>query len=272
MIRLITKMHDYAHKGDFREALIIGQNLFARDSGNPEIFEAYAGILESMIKVENTSSGKMRYFQQLSAVLTVFSETTSMDDSAVAFIMSQEDRAGRLFDEIQQLQKQEEREFVKQKIMTNDGILSKLPGVMDRLKTAANKTVFDTVLQQIQQYDSAIDKDYLTDRQRELYESVTRRCSKIVDIRLRFFQRTADAEYNEQALAAYERVYQYFKTGKISNDHKDVISGLFGFDASRLFSETLTYYNHVYSYVLSKLDDDGKFRLTKAAIRSEMRR
>lgn len=160
---MIAKMHDYARKGDFREALIIGQNLFARNSGNPEIFEAYAGVLESVMMVENTSSGKMRYFQQLSAALTVFSEATSMDDSAVAFVMSQEDRVGMLFDGIQQLQKQEEREFVKQKIMANDDILSKLPDAMDRLRTAANRTAFDTVLQQIQQYDSAIDKDYLTD-------------------------------------------------------------------------------------------------------------
>lgn len=269
---MIAKMRDYACKGDFREALIIGQNLFAKNSGNPEIFEAYTGVLESVLETEDTSNGKMRYFQQLSAALTIFSETVNMDDSRVAFIMTQEDRLGRLFDGIQQLQKQEERDFVKQKIMANDGILSKLSGATERLKTAADRTAFDTVLQQIQQYDSGIDKDYLMDRQREIYQSVTKQCSKIVDIRLRAFQRSADAEYNEQALAAYERVYQYFKTGKVPIDHKDVISGLFRFDASRLFNETLTYYQYVYAYVLNTLDDDGKFRLTKAAIHSEMRR
>ena len=101
---------------------------------------------------------------------------------------------------------------------------------------------------------------------------MTRQCSKIVDIKLRVFQRMADAEYNEQALDAYERVYQYFKTGEVPNNHKEVINGLFGFDTSRLFNETLTYYNHIYAYVLSKLNDEGKFLLTKAAIRSEMRR
>lgn len=271
MIRLIEKMNDYAYKGDFREAFIIGKNLFAKNSGNLEIFKAYALILESMMKIEDTSGGKMRYFQYLSAALTIFSEASSMDDSSIAFIISQENRLGMLFDEIQQLQKQEEREFVKQKIMANDGILEKLPGMIDRLKTATDKTVFDTVLQQIQQHDSAIDKDFLTDRQRKCYESVTRQCSEIVDTKLRAFRRIADAEYNEQALAAYERVYQYFKIGKISNDHKGVISDLFRYDAGRLFNETLTYYNHVYAYILSKLDDNGKFLLTKAAIRGERR-
>ena len=176
-----------------------------------------------------------------------------------------------MYDEIQQLRKQEEREFAKRKILENDTILQKLPETMNRLRKAADKPSFDLLLKQIQQYDAAIDKAYLTDRQKGVYDSVTHQCSKIVDEKLRRFQRAADAEYNEQALMAYEKVYQYFKTGKVSDDHKSVISGLFGFDAGRLFNETLTYYNHVYAYVLSKLDDDGKFKLTKAAIRSEMR-
>lgn len=269
---MIEKMYDYMRRGNFREALIIGQNLFARDSGNVKIFEAYANVLESVMKAEDKSDGKIRYFKQLSAILTLFSETVIMDDSTVAFIMSQEDKLAKLLDEIQQLRKQEEREFVKQKVVENDGILSKLPSVINSLTTAVDQAAFDTVLQKIQQYDSAIDKDYLTDRQRNLYESVTRQCSEIVNIKLRTFRHKVDAQYNEQALEAYERVYQYFKTGEVPSDHRDVISGLFGFDASRLFNETLTYYNHVYAYVLSKLDDDGKFRLTKAAIRSEMRR
>ena len=269
---MIAKMIDYAVRGKFREALILGQNLFARNSSDLEIFKAYVSVLESVMKNENSSDGKMRYFHQISATLTVFSEAVNMDNTMIEFVMSQEDRLGMLFDEIQQIRKQEERNFIKKKIVANDGVLSKLPNIIEKLKTAPEKSSFDATLQQIQQYDAMIDKSYLSDRQKELYNSITQQCSKIVDFKLRVFQRTIDAEYNERALAAYEQVYQYFKSGKIPENHKDVISGLFGFDAGRLFNETLTYYNHVYAYVLSKLDDDGKFRLTQAAIRSEMRR
>lgn len=269
---MILKMKEYAERGKFREALIIGQNLSARNSGDPEIFKAYAFVLESVMEAEGTSDGKMRYFHQLSSALAAFSESVSMDDTMVGFVMSQEDRLRELFDGIQQLQKQEEREFVKKKIMANDDVLAKLPDAMEELKRAVDKPSFDALLRQVQQYDAEIDKEYLTDRQKNLYDSVTQQCSKIVDVKLRAFQRAADTEYNEQALLAYERVFQFFKTGKIPNNHKDIISGLFEFDMSRLFNETLTYYNHVYAYVLSKLDDDGKFRLTKAAIRSETRR
>ncbi len=269
---MISKMKAYAAKGNFREALIIGQNLFARNSGDTETFKAYVSILESVMDAEGTSDGKMRYFQQLSSTLTAFSESVDMDDAMVRFVMSQEDRLGNLFDGIQQLQKQEEREFVKKKIVANDDVLAKLPGAMESLKKAADRMSFDAVLQQVQQYDTAIDKSYLTDRQKDVYDSVTRQCLKIVDLKLHAFQRVADVAYNEQALVAYERVFRYFKDGKVSDDHKAIISGLFEFDPGRLFNETLTYYNHVYAYILSKLDDDGKLRLTKAAIRSEIRR
>ena len=269
---MISKMKDYAAQGKFREALVIGQNLFARNSSDPETFKAYAQVLESVMEEENTSDGKMRYFQQLSSALAAFSESVSMDNAMVMFVISEENRLGMLFGGIQQLRKQEEHEFVKKKIMENDGVLAELPDVINALKKAADKPSFDALLQQIRQYDAAIDKAYLTDRQKDIYDSITRQCSKIVEVKLCAFRRAADIEYNERALKAYERVFQFFKTGEVPSDHKEVIRGLFGFDAGRLFNETLTYYNHVYAYVLSKLDDDGKFRLTKAAIHSEMKR
>ena len=220
---MISKMKDFAARGQFREALIIGQNLFARNSSDLETFKAHFSVLESVMDAEGSSDGKMRYFQQLSSVLATFSESVDMDASMVRFVMSQEDRLGKLFDGIQQLRKQEEREFVKKKVVANDEILAKLPGAMESLKKAADKTSYDAVLQQVQQYDAAIDKSYLTDRQKDIYDSVTRQCSKIVDVKLRAFQRTADITYNEQALAAYERVFRYFKDGKVSDDHKDVL-------------------------------------------------
>lgn len=45
---------------------------------------------------EDTSDGKMRYFQQLSSTLAAFSESVDMDDVMVSYVMSQEDRLGKL--------------------------------------------------------------------------------------------------------------------------------------------------------------------------------
>lgn len=60
-----------------------------------------------------------------------------------------------------------------------------------------------------------------------------------------------------------------FKNGKVVGNHKEIIKGLFMFDASRLYNETLVYYNHVYNYILGQLSDEEKFTLTKYAVMSE---
>jgi hypothetical protein len=44
---------------------------------------------------------------------------------------------------------------------------------------------------------------------------------------------------------------------------------LFSYDASRLTNETLIYYNHVYNYILSKLNDEEKLTMTKLSIIAE---
>ena len=62
-----------------------------------------------------------------------------------------------------------------------------------------------------------------------------------------------------------------FKNGKVINNHKEVLKGLFVYDASRLYNETLVYYNYVYNYVLGKLSDEDKFLMTKFAIMCERR-
>lgn len=269
---MLSRMRDYASKGHFREALIIGQNLFFRHSGDIQIFKAYSSVLESVMNAEVTGDGKTRYFQLLSSALTTFSESADMDDDTVAFVMFQEDRLSRLFEEIRQVKKKEYFESVKKKTLANDDILKKLPDAIEGLKKAADKAAFDSLLQKIRQYDSTIDKDYLTERQKALYDSATAQCSKLVDKKLRAFQRAADIAYNDRALEAYERAYRYFKTGEDTNNGEEIIAGLFGFDPARLFNETLTYYNQVYAYVLSKLNEKEKFVLTRTAIRSEMRR
>lgn len=269
---VITKMRNYATRGRFREALIIGQNLFNRNSGNLEVFQEYASVLEAVMEAENTSEGKLRYFQLLSSALTTFSESATMDDGIVAFVIKQEDRLGKFYAAIQKLREGEIHKAVKEKVLANDKILDTLNAVVEEIKKAANKTDFDALLHKIQQCDAEVDKEYLTEKQKARYDSLTLQCSKLVDVKLRAFQRAADIEYNQRALEAYERVFSFFKTGKVTADHKEIIAGLFGFDPARLFNETLTYYNQVYAYVLSKLDDKGKFILTKAAILSELRR
>ena len=80
--------------------------------------------------------------------------------------------------------------------------------------------------------------------------------------------------YNQKAVDAFASAFKQFKDNEAKyKNHTQLYTlastTLFAFDAARLFNETLIYYNHVYSYIFSKLDDDGKLALTRYSIECE---
>lgn len=80
--------------------------------------------------------------------------------------------------------------------------------------------------------------------------------------------------YNKKAVESYDKAFKMFKNneGKYKNQTQLfslVSSTLFAYDVARLFNETLIYYNHIYSYIFGKLDDDGKLALTRFSIECE---
>ena len=76
------------------------------------------------------------------------------------------------------------------------------------------------------------------------------------------------------AVEAFEKAFRSFKAdeSKFKNQTQLfslVSTTLFAYDAAKLFNETLIYYNHVYSYIFGRLDDEGKLALTKYSIECE---
>lgn len=73
---------------------------------------------------------------------------------------------------------------------------------------------------------------------------------------------------------AFNSAFTSFKNNESRYKDKSQLLGLvsttlFAYDAGRLFNETLIFYNHVYSYIFNKLDDNGKLELTKYSIECE---
>lgn len=269
---MLNRMRDCIADGNTRDALIIGQNLFAHNPDNREVFDIFYSVLWSLASSANNSEEKLRYFQQLSSVLTAFSEAVILDNSTIEYIKSKENSLSLLFNDVQECKLQEKRAFVKEKIIQNDECLKNANRIIDQISKASNKPEFDSKLRELQKCDSKIDKAYLSDRQQREYDCATQKCTQLVDKKVRQFEREKNNEYNMKALEAYGKVFNYFKENKNCDNHKEIISGLFEYDSTRLYNETLAYYNHVYSYILSKLNDEEKFILTKAAIYCDARR
>jgi len=120
-----------------------------------------------------------------------------------------------------------------------------------------------------------LEKDYLSPDQKELYDTLTSEYSKVVADKLAELERIENIEYNKSAVKSFKRAFDDFQLSETkykenqSQLYSLVSDNLFGYDATRLFNETLIYYNHVYSFIFNKLDDDNKFRLTQFSIDCE---
>ena len=268
---MLQRMKENIASRHLRDALIIGQNLFYHNPGDVDIFSTYYTVLWSLATEANGSTEKLQYFKQLTQVVASFSEAVQLDDEMVEYIKSKEDSLNLLYKSIEEVKAEEEKQFVKSKFLQNDKVLRTIQERISELSVVKSKAEFDSLLNTIQKLDAMLDKQYMSDSENAQYEVLTTKCSELVNIKVAAFDRQSKEEYNQRALDSYEKVYRLFRDGNLPGNHTEVVSGLFAYDPTKLFNETLTYYNHVYSYVLSKLNDEEKYVLTKAAIHCEKR-
>lgn len=95
-----------------------------------------------------------------------------------------------------------------------------------------------------------------------------------ISAKMRQLEYKDNIDYNKKAVNAYNSAFTSFKNNESRYKDKSQLFGLvsttlFAYDAGRLFNETLIFYNHVYSYIFSKLDDNGKLELTRYSIECE---
>lgn len=122
--------------------------------------------------------------------------------------------------------------------------------------------------------DAEIDHDNLTSEQKTHYDQLNKSCTDTISAKMRQLEYKDNIDYNKKAVNAYNSAFTSFKNNESRYKDKSQLFGLvsttlFAYDAGRLFNETLIFYNHVYSYIFSKLDDNGKLELTRYSIECE---
>ena len=106
------------------------------------------------------------------------------------------------------------------------------------------------------------------------YDQLNKSCTDTISAKMRQLEYKDNIDYNKKAVNAYNSAFTSFKNNESRYKDKSQLFGLvsttlFAYDAGRLFNETLIFYNHVYSYIFSKLDDNGKLELTRYSIECE---
>jgi hypothetical protein len=264
MTELLKK---YIKEGNISNALLVGQNLFNKNKGNKEVFSLYFSTLYDAAKSNYDAANK--FINQMVAVLSIYSENADLTESEVTYIRSCEDKLNDLVNGIRSYNEMKKAENYKIIIKNNYTLLKNVSDLISNLANVTNKNQFDNILKEIYELDNKFDKENFVLRQKNEYDIITNNCQSIVNSKLKYFERVANVEYNKMAVASYEKIFNLFKYAKDATYRENDMLELFKYDASRLTNETLIYYNHVYNYILSKLNDDEKLTMTKYSIIAE---
>lgn len=261
----------YKNSGSYTEALMVGRNLFNKNSSNAIVFNEYFDLLCSQAQsFANAIDERRQFISRAEVALAFFSENVDLNTEQVEKIKAYEAQLTTIVKKFNDEVDKQNALVAAKTSKENNEKLALIEKLYKKLQKLSNKQEFDKALEQIGGIDNIFDKNAFDTPQQERYAQLTKLCTEVINKKLATFERNENVNYNQQAIEAYKRVFDFFRANEYNNpNHKEIIKNFFAFDASRLFNETLVYYNHVYSYILSKMNDDEKFTLTKYAVISD---
>lgn len=266
--------NEYKDAGKIQEALLIGRNMVNKAPGDSERVNAYLDFLLMLAEKLPRTDERKSFADQANLVLSFYEENADLTDDIINDIHVYHNRLGAVVTDIAQLE-QEEYEKQKRAIeATNTTQIKKLYTIKQKLENAKTHAEFDKLLQEISAVDAEIDHDNLTSEQKTHYDQLNKSCTDTISAKMRQLEYKDNIDYNKKAVNAYNSAFTSFKNNESRYKDKSQLLGLvsttlFAYDAGRLFNETLIFYNHVYSYIFNKLDDNGKLELTKYSIECE---
>ncbi|WP_418702908.1 hypothetical protein [Anaerotignum faecicola] len=271
---MLELFNRYKDAGKISEALMVGRNMFNRNPDNAEFFDAYYSYLCTLAETLPSFSDRSHFAEQASVALAFYTENAILTESVVSDITAYQFRLDNICGEIDNIQQEKTEKETKEIEHHNSECLKNLYALKNKLQRVSNQVEFDVILAQIGQVDAEIIKDNFTHEQSDSYNALTKDHTELISSKMRELEYKKNIVYNKQAADSFAKAFNQFRNneGKYKNQTQLfslVSTTLFAYDVSRLFNETLIYYNHVYSYIFSKLDDDGKLAITRFSIECE---
>lgn len=251
------------------DAQIVGKNMFCQKPGDAACFNEYFGFCIKVATWPIEIETRAFFANESQLALSVFSEKCKIDESTLQIIRDSRSKLVSVSNEINLLIQNQTEEQEHIAFESNNEILSGLSKLKTEMMRVKNQKQFDKVLGKMSSFEEDLDKTILTSTQTTLYNSLTRDFSALVSQKMAEISHNEDVQYNKVAADSFKKAFELFKANEDKYKKSDselyglVSQYLFAFDAKRLFNECLVYYNHVYSYIFNKLDDNGKFRFTQ---------
>lgn len=257
----------------FLNAQLVGKNLFRNNPSDRNVFCLYFDFcIEQAEKQEEINSSSF-FLSEADLALSLFCERCNMSKGVFSLI----DDKRKKFIETSQIVNDRIREnedaIAKQTSDNNEALIEKLDGFANDLEKTSDQSEFESTISKVSDAENALQKELFTQQQKERYDSISKKYSKLVTEKMRDFQRQNDMDYNLRAADSFKKAYDSFRNdgSKYKKNEKDfqnlICRELCCFDSARLFTETIMYFNFVYSYIFNAVNDDLKLKMTEYSIK-----
>ena len=271
---MLELFNELKEQGKVTEAVLVGRNLFNKNPDNLEVFCNYMDLLLMLAENLPAVEERKNFLNQASIALAFYEENAELTIAVIEGIKKYREKLSIIVNNLYEIERIREVEKYKKIENENTNKIKSLYSLKRKIMNVKSQNDFDEILKEISSIDSEINHDYLNEEQNQHYNQLNKECTECISEKMRELEYKKNISYNKRAVESFDLAFHKFKynEGEYRNQTKLfglVSNTLFAFDVSRLFNETLIYYNHVYSYIFSRLDDDGKFALTKFSIECE---
>lgn len=264
----VQKLKD---EGNFIDAYLVAKNILSKDVGNPVLFQDYIDLALEIAMYNIVFDERKEYIADATSAMALFSETANMNDGTLSLIRETKAKIGQAYNEIVRAE-QAYYDGLNAKIRgKNTEHLSELGNIYSQVLAAESQETFDQLLTKVTEVEEQLQKDAFSQTQEETYATLTKKYSQAISSKMEELNRKSLLDYNRRAVKCFYEVLNAFKTepSKYKNESNLkalMTSKFFAFDSSKLFNETLIFYNHVYSVVFQEASDSMKYKLTEWAL------
>lgn len=256
------------------DAYLVIKNLLNKNISDKDTFEKFidTGIILSGYDVE--FDYRRQIASEMQTALQMFAESTNMDEDILNFIKETQNRLCDCCKQIDDAENEFMKNLICEKENTNRKVLENLMEAHEKLAKSATQKRFDELLSSVAEIEALLDKEALTPEQEKSYESLTKAFSKTISEKMEKLNRDELLEYNKEAVKQFKEVFDTFKGNKSEYKQRNNLKNLlttkfFVYDTSKLFNETLIYYNNVYNMIFQEINDELKFAVTEWALNTE---
>lgn len=256
------------------DAYLVIKNQLNQDISDKDTFEKFldTGIILSGYDVE--FDYRRQIASEMMSALNMFAESTYMDEEILDFIKTTQGRISECLKKIADDENAFMQNILHEKENANREILEKLIEVREKLEKSATQKDFDKMLSSVSEIEAQLDKDSFTPEQEKSYENLTKAFSKTISEKMEKLNRDELLKYNKEAVRQFKEVFDMFKNNKSEYKQRHNLKNLmttkfFVYDTSKLFNETLIYYNNVYNMIFQEISDELKFAITEWALNTD---